>query len=331
MSIFRKSLITFLSATLLVLLNACSNSETVRENQTIKMDTLVSTQWLSEHLNDPNLVILDATVLVQMKPKGGFNMTSGKEQFEKEHIPNAGFADLLGNLSATDTDMEFVMPSAEQFRVAIGELGIDNDTQVVLYDTVNQAWPARLWWMLKWAGHENVAILDGGMQAWKAEARPLSNKQPKYVKKSFKLNLKPEIIAGQNEVLAAINNDQVVIVDALSEFHYTGQFSLYPRAGHITTAINLDSAKMIDEAGKYVTSDEVQLLFNQSHDKRIITYCGGGVAAASTAFALVKAGYKNVAVYMGSLQEWVANPKNPMSGAINKYLSTLIEAIFLEK
>lgn len=313
MSNFRKSLTIFLLTTLLLLVNACSNSGKIKENKAPKMDALVSTQWLSDHLNDSNLVILDTTVLVKMGGEGGFSMASGQQQFENEHIPNARFADLLGDLSATDTQMKFVMPPAEQFRLAIGELGIGNDSLVVLYDTVNQAWPERLWWMLRWAGHENVAILDGGMQAWKAETRPLSNKQPIYVKKSYTLHLKPEIIADQDEVLAAIKDEEVEIVDSLSSVHYSGQFSMYPRAGHIATAINLDSAKMIDESGKHISSEEMNVFYNKSHDKRIITYCGGGVAASLTAFELVKAGYNNVAVYMGSLQEWTASPDNPMA------------------
>lgn len=166
--------------------------------------------------------------------------------------------------------------------------------------------------MLRWAGHENVAILDGGMQAWKEEERPVSNKQPSYFKKSYTLHLKPEIIADQDEVLAAIKDEKVEIIDALSPVHYSGQFSMYPRAGHIATAINLDSAKMIDEFGKHISSEEMLGFIDQDRGKRIITYCGGGVAASLTAFVLVNAGYENVAVYMGSLQEWTANSENPM-------------------
>ncbi|NQZ09231.1 MAG: hypothetical protein HRT35_18895, partial [Algicola sp.] len=156
--------LTFISGCSLV-----SQQTNSKNSNAPKMEPLVSTQWLSEHLNDPDLVVLDTSVLVNFDDKGNITSSSGRAQYETGHIPTAGFADLMGNLSASDSTLDFVMPSPEQFRNAMSALGVGDDTRVVLYSAANRPWPARLWWMLRWAGFDQVGILDGGLKAWKDE------------------------------------------------------------------------------------------------------------------------------------------------------------------
>ena len=302
---------TLIILAVLVFINACSNS-THKKTPAAKMDPLVSTQWLSEHLNDKNLIVLDTTVIVKMDDKGKFSNISGRDEYNAGHIPTAGFADLKGNLSATNTHLDFVMPTAEQFQIAMSELGVGNDTRVVLYSTQNQVWAARLWWMLRWAGFDQVALLDGGLKTWKEEGRPLSTKAATHPKKKLTLTLRPEVIAEHDEVFAAMKNSQVNIIDALPDAHYMGNFSLYARPGHIPTATNIPTSILLDEKGLYKPIDELEMLFTENQENRVITYCGGGVAATSVAFTLYRLGYTDVSVYMGSLQEWIADSKNPM-------------------
>ena len=160
---------------LLLLVNACSQSSTDASSTPQEpMDLIVSTQWLSEHLGEPDLVVLDTTVLVQQDENGKFSSSSARSNYESGHIPTAAYADLLGELSDQSSSMDFVMPSPEQFRLAIGQLGVGNESRVVLYSGNYPAWAARLWWMFRWAGFDQVALLDGGLQAWVAEGRPLS-------------------------------------------------------------------------------------------------------------------------------------------------------------
>jgi len=187
------------------LATACSKSNThsnaVREAKP-PMEALVSTEWLSEHLEDPDLVVLDSTVLIDIGEDGSFNILSGRASYESGHIPSAGFADLMGNLSDPERPAQFIMPTAEQFAAAMGALGVGDDSQVVLYTANNPDWAARVWWMLRWIGFDQVAMLDGGLSAWVAEDRPLSTKESDRRAKLLSVTLRPELIADRDQVFA---------------------------------------------------------------------------------------------------------------------------------
>ena len=299
----------FLS-TSLVFISACKNNHHIKTDKFI--EPLVTVQWLKTHLNDSDLVLLDTSVTINSDGKGGFNQVSGQEQYDLEHIPNAGFADLMGKLSA-ESDVDFIMPSAEQFQKAMSELGVGDNSRVVLYSSNNNVWAARLWWMLRWAGFDNVAILDGGLKAWKNQGFELSTDKVTRSPQKFSLSLRPEMIADRDEVFASINNNQIELYDAMPGPHYQGIFSMYSRPGHIVSAKSLPSSELVEDSGLFRALDEVDLLLDGQQQNRTITYCGGGVAASSLAFTLFRLGYKDVAVYMGSLQEWSANQENPMT------------------
>jgi len=301
--------------TSLVFVSACNKNHNIK-NHNIKSDNLieplVSVQWLKTHLNDRDLVLLDASVTINSDGKGGFSQISGQKQYNLGHIPNAGFADLMGNLSA-ESEVDFIMPSAEQFQKAISELGVGDKSRVVLYSSNSNVWAARLWWMLRWAGFDNVAILDGGLKAWKNQGYELSTDKVIRSPQKFSLSLRPELIADRDEVFASINNNQIDLYDAMPAPHYQGLFSMYSRPGHIPTARSLPTSELVEDTGLFRALDEVDLLLDGKQQNRTITYCGGGVAASSLAYTLFRLGYKDVAVYMGSLQEWSANLENPMT------------------
>lgn len=276
------------------------------------MEPLVSTEWLSEHLNDVDLVILDSTFLVKLDENGIMYSESGKDTYDLAHIPNAGFADLLGELSDQDSEYELWMPSPIKFAKAMEALGVGNNSRVVLYSRSDPTVAARVWWMLRWIGIDQVAILDGGMNAWKKEGRAISNKAVSKPQNQITIALRPDLIANQDQVRAAINNDEIILLDALPIEHYRGDFAIYPRPGHIESANNMPSMELVD--GSYYRSyDELDLMFDDERRKPIITYCGGGVAAASLAFNMHRLGFENVSVYMGSLQEWTSDLTNPMA------------------
>lgn len=302
--------------TVLTFASACSDQAKHLENKdtpVAKMDLLVTTQWLSEHLNDPDLVVLDSSVVIKLGENGKLTSINGRANYEAGHIPSAGFADLLDQLSAQDNSLDFVMPTPEQFRDVMSKLGVGHDSRVVIYSAQNTVWAARLWWMLRWAGFDQAAILDGGLEAWKAEGRPLSIEPSNRPAKSFTLALRPEVVAKRDEVFTAINDPQIQIIDAMSDGHYKGQFTMYARPGHITSATNTPSSLLMDESNYYKSFDELDMMHEGERNNRVITYCGGGVAASSVAFTMHRLGYSDVAVYMGSLQEWSVNPENPMT------------------
>ncbi len=275
------------------------------------MDSLVTVDWLSQHIGDPDLVVLDGTVLVVPDGNGSFQSDSGRENYEAGHIPTAAFADLMIELSDWENPVEFTAPTPEDFVAAISALGVGDDTRVVIYDSYNSAWAARVWWMLRWVGFDNAAILDGGLAAWTAAGHPLSTESANREAGSLSLALRPELMVGRDEVFASIGNDDVTLIDALPAPQYRGDMAMYARPGHIAGAINVPVTSLTDE-GLYRSNEELKNLFSSDRDSRTITYCGGGIAAASDAFILVRLGFEDVAVYDASLQEWAADPANPM-------------------
>ena len=303
---------TLVSLIMLLIVSTGCMEQSSKIEAVPKMDALVSAKWLIENLDNTDLVVLDSTVVTSMNDKGKFSNVSGRADYDAGHIPSAVFADLQGNLSDPESAFEFAMPSAEQFAQVMGDLGVGSDSRVVIYSAKNEVWAARLWWMLRWAGFDQVAILDGGLKAWTDAGGALSTGKSPRAAKKFIFNLREGVIANLDEVFSAITNEQVTIADALPEAHYTGKFSLYSRPGHIQSAVSMPSSNY-SESGFYLTNDELDLLFDEERSNRVITYCGGGIAASSLAFNLVRAGYTDVAIYAGSLEEWTANAENPMS------------------
>lgn len=297
----------------LALISACTTSDLETDATKPQLDPLVTTEWLSEHLDDPDLVILDCTVLVEPEENGGMRIVSGRANYESGHIPSAGFADLMGDLSGLDNPLTFTMPTPEQFSDAMGALGVGNDSTVVLYTASIPDWAARVWWMLRWAGFDRVALLDGGQQAWIADGQPLSDLPADRPAKQFTATLRPEMIADRDQVFAATGQGDVRLIDTLPAAHYRGEFSMYGRPGHIPGATNLPSSDLLNAEGRFWALDELEMMHDGDRNGRIITYCGGGIAASSVAFTMHRLGFSDVAVYMGSLQEWVADPANPMT------------------
>jgi thiosulfate/3-mercaptopyruvate sulfurtransferase len=276
------------------------------------MDTLVTTEWLSRHLDDPDLVVLDCMVRTDVDDDGSFRNISGRTDYNGGHIPKAGFADLTGDLCDSDSPLAFAMPTPEQFCAAMGRLGVGDESRVVLYDGYLSAWAARVWWMLRWVGFDHAAILDGGLKAWTAEGRPLSTEPVARCAKTLTPAPRPELIADRDEVFAAIDDGAVHLIDTLPEAFYKGEQAPYGRPGHIPGASNICAIDLLDEEGRFRSRDELADMLGGDHGARTITYCGGGIMASSNAFVMTRLGFTDVAVYTASLQEWAADPDNPM-------------------
>jgi thiosulfate/3-mercaptopyruvate sulfurtransferase len=299
----------------LVLLTACATpgeQPGTADEQDPAMDTLVTVEWLNQHLDDPDLVVLDCTVIVERSEDGTMRNRSGLASYKAGHIPTAGFADLKGALSDPDSPLDLAMPTPEQFAAAMGALGVGDDSRVVLYSASYPVWAARVWWMLRWIGFDRAALLDGGLKGWTAAGYPLSDEPADRPARILTPRVRPELIADRDEVLAAIGDDNVNIIDSMPAAHYRGEMAMYARPGHIAGASNIPVLSLLDDTGRYRPQDELAAMFDIDPDTRSITYCGGGIAASSVAFVMTRLGYTDVAVYAASLQEWAADPANPM-------------------
>jgi thiosulfate/3-mercaptopyruvate sulfurtransferase len=214
------------------------------------MDKLVTTDWLSQHIDDSDLVVLDCTVSVRPDPTSdkGYRLVNGRADYNRGHIPGAGFADLEGNLSDPGSPWNCALPTPEAFCAAMGALGVGDDSRVVLYDANFTVWAARVWWMLRWVGFDNAAILDGGQRAWLAEGRTLSTERPTHPVRRLTPQVRAEIIAWQEDVAAALNDPDALIIDSLDAGSY--------RARHIPGAINIDTRTLLAPSGHFKLLEE---------------------------------------------------------------------------
>ena len=278
---------------------------------------LVETEWLAAHLADPELRVFDCTTYLDPDPVKIFVARSGRPEWEQGHIPGAGHLDLQGELSDASSPLRFTMPSAEQFAAALSRHGVGEGTRVVLYSAGSVIWAARIWWMLRAFGFDNAAILNGGIDKWKAEGRPLSTETPRPAPARFVAHPRPEMIATKSQVAAAIADPRVRTVNALTAKQHTGEGGVhYGRPGRIAGSVNVPAHRLVDGESKvFLPAGELAAMFAETGADRadkVITYCGGGIAASADAFVLALLGHDNVALYDGSLSEWVKDPAAPM-------------------
>jgi len=276
---------------------------------------LVETDWLEDHLDDPNIRILECTTFLKSS-EDGYYMESGLEEWKKGHIPGSVFADLSTDLSDQDNPIKFMIPSADNFAKAMSRLGVQDGIFVVLYDSFINIWAARVWWMLRYFGFENAAILNGGWKKWKREKRPVSMETVEYPRGNFSAHRQDEMISTKQDVLNAIDDPDTVIIDALTRQEYAGELAVYGRPGHIQTSVNVPAIELIDRRTRsYLPVEKLEEIFAPIIDENpsgIITYCGGGAAGSSVAFALKMVGVEHVSVYDGALIEWASDPDLPM-------------------
>ncbi len=280
------------------------------------MDKLVRPGWLEENLAAPDLRILDCSVVFE-RPGGVLNIESGRERWNQEHIPGSVHVDLMTELADQTAELMFMMPPAEQFVSVMESVGVGDGTRVVLYDFDINMWAARVWWMLHSVGFDEAGILDGGLRGWKAGGRSVTaDPAPRHPRASLTLRPRPGIFVGKQEVLAAMEDDDVTIVDALPAAHYNGETQYYRRRGHIPTAVNVPAGSLVDHrTHAYAETDELRSLAAPALEtgaSQTIAYCGGGISAASTAFALSLLGEEHVSIYDASMGEWTRDPSLPL-------------------
>ena len=278
---------------------------------------LVSTEWLAGHLNDPNVVVLDCTTHLIPNPRTTYDIVPGRKEFEEGHIPGAQFVDLPNDLSDTAHKFRFMRQSPEGFATAIGRFGVGEHTKVILYSTTSIQWASRVWWLLREFGHDNAAVLDGGFGKWAKEGRQVatgpSQPRPPHV---FKVQAVRNLMADAAEVLGAVGDTAVCTLNALRPEQHAGSGgNTYGRPGRIKGSVNLPAGELIDPATNCLLPAEklrAKFVAVGALDRKVIAYCGGGIAASADALALVMLGHTNVKLYDASMSEWAKDEKLPM-------------------
>lgn len=284
--------------------------------------TLVEPDWLEARLDQPDLHILDCTVHLSFDSETGErHSVSGRKDWERSHIPSSVFADLLDDFSVTeDPDYPYQLPAADAFAEAMGALGVGDGSRVVLYDAEGNGWASRFWWMLRVFGFDRAGVLDGGWTRWVTEERPVSTETPTRNPATFTPEFRPELIADKSEVLESIEDEDRCLLNALrpADFAGTGVVK-YGRPGRIPDSVNVptvgEDAIIDQETARFAPPAELRRRFRAvgaTNAEKVITYCGGAIAASSAALALSLIGVENVAVYDGSLSEWGGDTSCPM-------------------
>ena len=278
---------------------------------------LVSTDWLAAHLDDPAVVVFDCTTHLIPDPKATYQVLPGRADFEAAHVPGAQFIDLQADLSDPTQRFRFMRPTPEDFAAAMRRLGVSDASRVILYSTANLWWASRVWWLLRSFGHDAAAVLDGGMQKWRREERPIvTGPAAPPAPGDFTVRAVRDLMADKEEVLAAIGDHAVCTINALAPAQHSGAGgNSYGRPGRIAGSVNLPAAHLLDpETNTLLPAETLRAKFGAvgALDKRVITYCGGGIAASADALALVMLGHTDVRLYDASLSEWAVDPALPM-------------------
>lgn len=276
---------------------------------------LIEAEALAASLDEPDLKIFDATVHL-VPAETGYRAESGLADYERGHLPGAAFLDQIRALSDTSTGLGFSLPAPDALQAGLRELGIGQGDRIVVYSTGHMMWATRAWWLLHYAGLDNVAVLNGGFRAWQEAGLAVSSEPTTFSPGDVIVRPRPERFVGQAEVLAAIADDAVCTVNALSPDVYTGEGKMsYGRKGHITGSVNVYYDELL-EAGRFRSAAELEAALSSRgllDADRVIAYCGGGISATIDALACLLIGKEAVAVYDGSMSEWVRDESLPMT------------------
>jgi thiosulfate/3-mercaptopyruvate sulfurtransferase len=277
----------------------------------VTLPTLVGTDWLAKHLDEPDVRVVDGTWHM---PQLG---RDARSEFAQAHIPGAVFFD-IDRIADHTTSLPHMLPTADEFADAVGALGIGDGNRVVVYDVRGVVSAARVWWTFRVFGHDRVAVLDGGLRAWKAEGRPLEAGEPTPPRRVFRAWRRSELVRDLAAVREIVATRGEQLVDARSRGRFAGT-EPEPRAGlrggHIPGSVNLSYELLYRPDGTLLPPDALRSAFVEAGvdlGHPIVTTCGSGVTASVLALALHLVGHSQVAVYDGSWTEWGGRADTPV-------------------
>lgn len=277
------------------------------------LSPLVSSEWLAVHLHDQNLLVADVRWYLFDKTR------QGPEEYRRGHIPGAVFIDVDHDLAAPfgQGPGRHPLPGPEAFAESASRVGIGPQTYVIAYDDSGGASAARLWWLLRYYGHEQVSLLDGGIVRWIEEGRPLETTVPAVPRAMFEAQVRPDSVVDQEMVGALRDDPTALVLDVRAAERYRGEVEpIDPRAGHVPGARSAPYTGNLraPDDPRFLEPAQLRARFESlgaSRVRRIVSYCGSGINACQNIFALQLAGYDNTLLYEGSWSDWCRNPERP--------------------
>jgi thiosulfate/3-mercaptopyruvate sulfurtransferase len=281
-------------------------------------DAIIDTERLAKDLSDPSLRVFDCTTYLLYETGTGrpYRIESGRGDYDKGHVPGSAFLDLQGELSDNSSRFNFTMPAADDLAARFAAKGIGTGTRVVLYSRKSMQWATRVWWMLRAIGFDNAAVLNGGFDKWSAEGRPIETVETRYPAAKLEARPRPGLFIGKDEIKAAIGDASACMINALAADLHKGDNPRYGRPGRIPGSVNVPAPALVNPSSMTLKVPEmVAATFaavGAAKSKRILVYCGGGIAATLDAFLLHQLGYEDIAVYDNSMSEWAKDETLPI-------------------
>ena len=277
-------------------------------------EILVTPEWLMDHLDDPDLIIIDGTNFSEWSEEAQRYVTvSGRDHWAEEHIPGSRHADFTApGFTGDASRYRNTLPEPQAFADAMARLGVSPGKRVVLYDDHAAQYASRLWLMLRWIGFDDAMVLDGGWPSWEEAGGPTTDALPEIEPGKLRARPRPGMFIDKAAMLAA-QREGALLIDALSPGQFAGTEEEQGISGHVSGAVNVPGVSLVSHLDdRFLSLDALAERLPWPRERRAIVYCASGMKASPVMLSMLRLGFADVSMYLPGLQEWIEDPALPM-------------------